>query len=350
MDQRCAQLENWLEQELPKLGVFDGREWQLSAVSGDASFRRYFRAQSGDMSWIAVDAPPEKENSLPFVTVAGELEAAGISVPHIYAHDLSQGFMLLEDFGDDLYMVKLNETTVCHLYGQALETLLTMQECQPSNGRMFPLYDRPLLSREVELFREWFLQKLLGIALDEQEQEMVEFLFNYVIDAALEQPTVFVHRDYHSRNLMYRENKAPGVIDFQDAVEGPLTYDLVSILRDCYISWPDEQVYEWVEGFRLSLIERGRVLPDSIYFKRWFDLMGAQRHLKAIGIFARLNIRDGKSGYLADIPRTMNYLIAVAAKTEELKPIAGWLVQKVVPQMSQSPYFETNVLDNWVVE
>lgn len=350
MDQRYTQLQNWLEQVLPQFEGFDCANWQLLAVSGDASFRRYFRAHSGESTWIAVDAPPAKEDSRPFVTIATELEVAGVSVPHVYQSDFTQGFMLLEDFGDDQYLAQLNDETVHSLYTDALNVLAVMQGCQPSNGRLFPLYDQPLLQREVELFREWFLQGLLELSLDADEQQMVDFLFNYLIDASLEQPTVFVHRDYHSRNLMFRDQQSPGVIDFQDAVEGPITYDLVSLLRDCYISWPDELVYAWVENFRLGLIERGRVMPDSVYFKRWFDLMGAQRHLKAIGIFSRLNIRDGKPGYLADIPRTLGYLIAVAAKTEELQHIAGWLVEKVVPVMRQSRYFDDNVLDDWVVE
>ena len=350
MDQRYGQLKDWVGQALLAFDGFDANNWQLLPVSGDASFRRYFRANSGGKSWIAVDAPPDKEDSRPFVSMADALESVGVSVPHIHQHDLQQGFMLLEDFGDDLYLAKLNETTVNELYSDALETLLVIQSCRPAAGSAFPLYDRTLLEREVALFSEWFLQKLLGIELDEDELQMVGFLFNYVIDSALEQPLVFVHRDFHSRNLMYRPGQAPGVIDFQDAVEGPVTYDLASILRDCYVSWPDEQVYGWVEGYRLKLIERGSVMPDAVHFRRWFDLMGAQRHLKAIGIFARLNIRDGKSGYLADIPRTMNYLISVAAKTEELKPVAGWLVQKVLPCMRKSQYFEADVLDDWIVE
>jgi aminoglycoside/choline kinase family phosphotransferase len=350
MDQRYSQLQSWLEQTLPQFEGFDQSDWQLSPVSGDASFRRYFRATSGAFTWIAVDAPPEKEDSQPFITIAGDLARVGVAVPQVHRSDLSHGFMLLEDFGDDLYLEKLNDATVETLYMDAMATLGVMQGCKPESGRYFPLYDQPLLKREVDLFRDWFLQQLLGMTLDQDEQEMVEFLFNYLIDAALEQPTVFVHRDYHSRNLMVRHEAPPGVIDFQDAVEGPITYDLVSLLRDCYVNWSDELVYKWVEQYRLGLIERGQIMPDSVYFKRWFDLMGAQRHLKAIGIFARLNIRDGKSGYLADIPRTMNYLIAVTAKTEELEHISGWMVQKVVPRMQQSPFFDNHVLDDWIIE
>ncbi len=347
MDQRLSQLQSWLEQELPRFEQFDAANWQLEAVSGDASFRRYFRAHSQGASWIAVDAPPEKEDSKPFITVAESLAAHGVDVPEVFSADLTQGFMLLGDFGDELYLPHLSADSVGTLYGAALDTLLSMQACPEQSLRPLPEYDLPLLEREVGLFKEWFLEKLLGFSLDETETRMVKFLFGYVIDAALEQPKVFVHRDYHSRNLMYREGQSPGVIDFQDAVRGPVTYDLVSLLRDCYISWPDDQVYGWVEGYRQALIARGQMMPDQQHFQRWFDLMGAQRHLKAIGIFARLNIRDEKPGYLADIPRTLNYLITVAAKTEELKPVAGWLVAKVIPAMRETPYFDSSVLDNW---
>lgn len=350
MDQRYTELKTWLEQVLADYSEFEVDNWRLESVSGDASFRRYFRALSGGRSWIAVDAPPEKEDSQPFVNVAKGLEMAGVSVPHIYQADLQQGFMLLGDFGDQLLLDQLNPGSVDQLYKQALDTLLVMQQCRNVPGGVLPDYDLPLLTREVELFLEWFLQKLLGLELDITDQQMVKLLFDYVIDAALEQPRVFVHRDYHSRNLMHREGLPPGVIDFQDAVLGPVTYDLVSLLRDCYIDWSDEQVYQWVEYYRQALLSRGQSMPDRFHFERWFDLMGAQRHLKAIGIFARLNLRDGKSGYLADIPRTMNYLISVAAKTESLKPVAGWLVVKVLPTMRRSEYFAENVLDHWVME
>ena len=349
MDLRYTDLKEWLLEILPEFSGFDSRNWQLETVSGDASFRRYFRAISGENTWIAVDAPPEKEDSRPFIEVATALERTGVPVPHIHNHDLSKGFMLLGDFGDDLYLDQLSNESVDGLYNEALKTLLLMQSCQPARGKELPLYDEALLRREVELFREWFVEKLLGVKSNDEAQRLVSFLFDYLIDSALEQPKVFVHRDYHSRNIMYRKDLAPGIIDFQDAVEGPVTYDLVSLLRDCYIDWPDEKVYGWVEGYRQDLIANGQNMPDSVYFKRWFDLMGAQRHLKAIGIFARLHIRDGKSGYLADIPRTLNYLIAVAAKVEELKPVAGWMVSELLPAMRNSEYFSDTVLDNWIV-
>ncbi|WP_286239841.1 aminoglycoside phosphotransferase family protein [Neptuniibacter halophilus] len=347
MDQRLAELKAWLEQVLVKFAEFDGDQWSLEPVSGDASFRRYFRALSGGQSWIAVDAPPEKEDSRPFVDVARALEAQGISVPHIYEADLEQGFMLLSDFGDQLYLPQLNPATVDRLYADALSTLLQMKDCQPRPGQPLPDYDEALLQREVELFRDWFLQQLLGISMTPEQKHLVDLLFNYLIDAALEQPRVFVHRDYHSRNLMYREGLPPGIIDFQDAVKGPVTYDLVSLLRDCYIDWPEEQVYAWVDDYRQALIAQGQMMPDVGHFRRWFDLMGAQRHCKAIGIFARLHIRDGKSGYLEDIPRTLNYLITVCGRYESLKPVGGWLVMEVLPAMRRSDYFADDLLTEW---
>ncbi|PIE24875.1 MAG: aminoglycoside phosphotransferase [Neptuniibacter caesariensis] len=349
MDQRYTELQAWLAQVLTGFSEFAADSWQLHAVSGDASFRRYFRVLSAGRSWIAVDAPPDKESSQSFVNVANGLKLAGVPVPHIYQADLKKGFLLLEDFGDQLLLDQLTPESVEGLYMQALDTLLVIQRCRDIPGGALSDYDLPLLLREVELFREWFLQKLLGVNLDDTDQQMLKLLFDYVIDAALEQPAVFVHRDYHSRNLMYREGMPLGVIDFQDAVLGPVTYDLVSLLRDCYIAWPDEQVYMWVEHYRQALIGCGQTMPDSSHFMRWFDLMGAQRHLKAIGIFARLNLRDGKAGYLADIPRTMNYLINATAKNESLKPVAGWLVVRVLPAMRQSEYFANDVLDHWVM-
>lgn len=349
MDQRYTELRTWLKQVLTQFTEFSPESWELTSVSGDASFRRYFRAVSNGKSWIAVDAPPDKENSLPFINVARALEQHSVAVPHIYEADLELGFMLLSDLGDELLLSQLNDDLSDELYGKALATLINLQSCpQPVSGAL-PEYDLPLLQREVDLFPEWFLEKLLGIELDQTDQLMLKLLFDYLLDAALEQPKVFVHRDYHSRNLMCCGDGL-GVIDFQDAVLGPVTYDLVSLLRDCYIDWPDEKVYRWVEGYRQALIQRGQMMPDQFHFNRWFDLMGAQRHLKAIGIFARLNIRDGKPGYLGDIPRTMNYLIGVAAKTEALKPVAGWLVVKVLPAMRKSEHFADDVLDHWVME
>lgn len=346
MDQRLEQLKEWLQKVLSGYPGFES-QWEINPVSGDASFRRYFRVLSGSSSWIAVDAPPEKEDSRPFIAVAETLEAQGVSVPQVFESDLAQGFMLLGDLGDELYLSHLNENSADELYTSALDELLLIQQCNDLKQGSLPPYDHALLTREVELFREWFLRELLGLELTEQDHFEVERLFHYVIDCALEQPTVFVHRDYHSRNIMYRPGCRPGVIDFQDAVRGPVTYDLVSLLRDCYIAWPDDKVYCWVEDYRKKLIGEGRVMPDTKHFQRWFDLMGTQRHLKAVGIFSRLLIRDGKAGYLADIPRTLSYILAVVRKTYELEPTADWLQSKVIPAMYDSPHFSDDLMNQW---
>ena len=348
MDQRFVELKNWLEGELPSFDGFKCDEWQLLPVSGDASFRRYFRALSGGCSWIAVDAPPEKENSRPFVAVAKTLEQQGVHVPHVYLADYELGFMLLSDLGDNLYLPQLNADSVDLLYAAALDELLKIQACDAVSGMALPSYDEALLSREMELFRDWFLSQLLGLSLSEVENKLLDRFFSSLVKSALEQNQVFVHRDYHSRNLMYQHEGSPGVIDFQDAVRGPVTYDLVSLLRDCYIAWPDEQVYGWVEGYRKQLLNHGLNVPDEDVFQSWFDLMGTQRHLKAIGIFARLNIRDGKPSYLQDIPRTFSYMQKVASKTPELSDVAKWLDSEVVPHMYRSGVWSDTELDQWV--
>lgn len=348
MDQRQDQLKIWLHKQLPGCTGFESSEWQLVPVSGDASFRRYFRVISGTQSWIAVDAPPDKEDSRPFIAVAETLADQGVTVPDVHKYDLQLGFMLLGDLGDDLYLGQLNEQNADKLYTDALNELFLIQQCQDLKQGSLPLYDHALLSREVELFREWFLGKLLGLELAEADHFEIDRLFHYVIDCALEQPSVFVHRDFHSRNIMYREGATPGIIDFQDAVRGPVTYDLVSLFRDCYIAWPDDQVYHWVEQYRQKLISNGRMMPDSGHFQRWFDLMGAQRHLKAIGIFSRLLIRDDKAGYLDDIPRTFSYLLAVTKKDYGLEPTANWLMQKVLPALYKSEHFSDDLLDQWL--
>lgn len=348
MDQRQHALAAWAEQWLSEEHGLQREQWQLTTVSGDASFRRYFRISAVESTWIAVDAPPDKEDSRPFVAVAQALSQQNVAVPEVYAYDFEQGFMLLSDLGDHLYLPQLTSAAAPELYSQALTELLKMQSCQQSTARPLPLYSSELLLQEMALFQDWFLQQLLQLSLDERDLFQVQRLQNFLLDSALEQPSVFVHRDYHSRNIMYREGQAPGVIDFQDAVWGPITYDLVSLLRDCYISWPDEQVYQWVEQFRLEVMQSGRMLPDARHFKRWFDLMGAQRHLKAIGIFARLQIRDGKPGYLADIPRTLSYVLAVTGKTYELQPIAEWLRERVLPAMYACEHFAAAELDKWL--
>jgi len=297
----------------------------LERASEDASFHRYFRLQAGDRSLVVMDAPPDKEDIRPFIHVAGLLEAAGVHAPAIHDHSLDHGFMLLEDLGSTDYLGRLSETTADALYGDALDSLLAMQA--GIRQADLPVYDRALLMREMALFRDWFLERHLGITLSPDQADSLAALFEQLAESALEQDRVFVHRDYHSRNLMVCPPDNPGIIDFQDAVIGPLTYDLVSLLRDCYIRWPARRVDEWALGYREKAVAAGLTEIDEAGFLRWFDLMGVQRHLKAIGIFARLNHRDGKPGYLGDIPRTLDYLTEVAERRPEIRPLIDLLVE-----------------------
>lgn len=325
MSERNTLLENWLRTDC---GLVD---FTLKPASEDASFRRYFRIFLPDGgARIVMDAPPEKEDCQPFVDIAGRLRRAGVHAPVVYAQDLEQGFLLLEDLGGESYLDVLDEQSVDRLYGDALAALISMQTC--IDPAQLPEYDRDLLLNEMDLFPRWLLERHLGLELSAQERDLLDQAFTELADAALEQPRVFVHRDYHSRNLMASREHTPGVIDFQDAVRGPVTYDLVSLLRDCYISWPPIQVDEWAWGYFQLCVQSG-VLQEQheSHFLRWFDLMGAQRHLKAAGIFARLAHRDGKTGYLDDIPRTLGYIVELALRREELAPLAAFLERRVLP-------------------
>lgn len=349
MDPRLRELKLWVEQTFNDLGLALSDQWQCEMVSGDASFRRYFRVLDRGRSWIAVDAPPEKEDSRPFVAVAQAWLPLGVAVPEIEAVDLEQGFMLLEDLGDVQYLGELNADSADQLYEMAFQQLVKIQSCRDLDGEALPPYDYAMLDREVLLFRDWFLKELLGLELSEAEERQLRDLFELLIGTALEQPQVCVHRDYHSRNLMLCDQERIGVIDFQDAVMGPVTYDLVSLLRDCYIAWPDERLEIWTASFveRIRHIDgMGDVPPEQ--FRRWFDLMGMQRHLKAVGIFARLKIRDGKAGYLPDIPRTFGYLLKVGAQYPQTQVTIDWLRARVVPQMYSSGLFDEAQLDHWL--
>jgi hypothetical protein len=326
MPQRIEALKIWLA-SLPMIGDYD-----FAPASGDASFRRYFRVTSGDRSYIAMDAPPEKEALLPFLQVARSFEAIGLNVPHRYAEDRARGFLLLEDLGSTLYLDRLNPATVERLYGDALGALVTIQACGPREG--LPLYDRDLLMREMELFREWLLERELRLTLSGAEHEMLDRTFSALAENALKQPQVCVHRDYHSRNLMVSPSHNPGILDFQDAVIGPVTYDLVSLLRDCYISWPRERVESWARGYFELALQSGVLRAEhEADFLAWFDLIKMQRHLKASEIFARLNRRDGKPGYLGDIPRTLGYILPLAERYPLLIGMERLLRSKVLPAL-----------------
>jgi hypothetical protein len=306
---RISAIRDWLPD-------FIGNDFELTPASEDASFRRYFRVRYDDHTRIVMDAPPDKENVRPFIDIARRLESVGLHAPHIYEIDLEQGFLLLSDLGSSSYLSQLNNDSVDRLYGDALDALVRMQDAPV---RDLPPYDETLLRREMELFRGWFLGTHLGRPLDALLNARMEVIYQPLVASALVQPRVFVHRDYHSRNLMIIDENNPGIIDFQDAVIGPVTYDLVSLLRDCYIAWPRLRVEAWALSFRDAAVDHGTLRPtDDETFLRWFDLMGVQRHLKAIGIFSRLNYRDGKSGYLGDIPRTLAYVHEVSGRYDEL--------------------------------
>jgi len=314
VDRRLEQLENWLKQE----GI---RYQNIAPASADASFRRYFRITNGEASFIVMDAPPEKEDCKPFIHIANMLFAFGLNVPQVLKQELEQGFLLLSDLGTTVFLSELNNDSVDELYDSAMKSLLLMQQ---KTAVDLPLYDETLLRNELRLFPEWYLNIQMKITLSEQQKQVLDNTFELLIENALAQPQVCVHRDYHSRNLMIntKQPDKPGIIDFQDAVIGAVTYDLVSLLKDCYINWPREKIESWVKDFHGQALSLGIIKAVSFdTFLRWFDLMGLQRHLKVAGIFSRLKHRDGKTGYLKDIPRTMDYVFDVIARYPEFKPI-----------------------------
>lgn len=330
--QRELALNQWARHALTELHLPVDTEFKLVPASDDASFRRYFRGASGEGSFIFVDAPPEQEDSAPFVHVARLLRAAGLNAPVVYREDMSLGFMMLTDFGDRLYYHLLPQggEVVDALYDDAVDTIVTMQQ-MGSPGSLGP-YDETLLRQEMELFTDWFLPLQLGLDISAGETRAIARVFDLMVANALGQPAAFVHRDFHCRNLMVVEEGNPGVIDFQDAVVGAVTYDLVSLLKDCYHRFPVDEVNRRVDAFRLRLMDEkiiGAVAEDT--FTRWFDLMGMQRHIKVAGIFSRLNLRDGKPRYLADIPRVVSYIVEVCERYEDLRPFGKWLEDRVVP-------------------
>jgi aminoglycoside/choline kinase family phosphotransferase len=326
-DTRLAALSAWLRDDL-RLSLD-----HLSPASSDASFRRYFRATVGERNYIVMDAPPAHEDVRPFIKIAGLLREAGVQAPQIHAQNLEQGFLLLCDFGNRLYLDSLNAATADDLYADALDSLSKIKSGVDCKRCGLPQYDEALLRREMDLCPQWFLAGLLGHETSPAEQSVLAETWQILIDSALEQPKVCVHRDYHSRNLMITDSDSPGVLDFQDAVVGPVTYDLVSLLRDCYIVWPQQRVENWVLGYHRRLSDEELIAEtDPQRFLRWFDLMGLQRHIKVLGIFARLNLRDGKPGYLADIPRVMNYVVEASRRHPELADFLAFLQDGIAEQ------------------
>ncbi len=331
-DGRLALLHEWLSREL------DIRPERVEPASSDASFRRYFRAFCAEGTYVVMDAPPGREDVRPYLRVTKLLEPLGIHVPHVYEADIERGLVLLEDLGHTPYLSRLSEPGAAGpLYGDALRTLARIQLRGAEAAGQLPPYDRAALRREMDLMPEWFLDRHLGLAPTSAQRDVLESVFEWLVEEALAQPQVFVHRDFHSRNLMVSARDNPGVLDFQDALRGPVGYDLVSLLKDCYIAWPRERVLEWVGAYRALLGGAGGPAgQDATQFLRWFDLIGVQRHLKVLGIFARLCHRDGKPGYLRDLPLTLRYVQDTSRRYAELAPLAELLEGRIAAELPRA--------------
>jgi hypothetical protein len=327
-DSRLALLRQWVTEDLGFAGA------RIEPASADASFRRYFRLIRGADSYIVMDAPPEKEPLAPFIGVAQSLIGIGLNVPVILARDLEHGLLLLSDLGTRQYLPELlAQRDVERLYADALDALVRLQTRGALPARSLPPYDRAALTREMELLPEWFLGRHLGSPPTSAERAMLGRLFEALAQSALAQPATFVHRDYHSRNLLITDEASPGILDFQDAVHGAVTYDVVSLLKDCYVAWPRERVVGWLLEYRERLLRAGFDLgADRGELIRWFDLMGLQRHIKVLGIFARLYYRDGKPGYLDDLPRVLAYVRDTAARYPETAEFARFIAERIDPR------------------
>jgi len=328
---RKAALAKWLQ------AVLAPQTFDLTTASADASFRRYFRVHTVSGTSIAMDAPPPLEDCRPFVHVAGLMLEAGLNVPKILAQDVERGFLLLSDLGDTTYLSQLGPSTADTLYRDAWHALVKLQLA--SRPGVLPPYDEALLTREMQLFPDWYISRHLGLTLDEKDSQLLQKIFATLNANLLAQPQVYVHRDYHARNLMMCGGEAqqnPGVLDFQDAVYGPITYDLVSLLKDAYIAWDEERVLDWtVRYWQAARHAELPVAADFADFYRDFEWMGVQRHIKILGIFARLYYRDGKDGYLKDMPLVMDYLRRACARYIELRPLLALLdrIEKNEPQV-----------------
>ncbi len=318
--QRQTQLQHWLD------SLAENTYTNLQPASADASFRQYFRVfnTQDNKTYIVMDAPPEKEDCRPFIQVTELIRSTGVNAPAIVAMDMQQGFLLLDDLGNKPYLDYLNINTADELYIDAIDALIKMQTIDA----MLPAYNETLLETELELFETWYLNRHLEVQLNEDQKASLNFIFKLLINNAEEQPQVFVHRDYHSRNLMITDNNNPGVIDYQDAVIGPISYDLVSLFKDCYIEWPREKIEHWLDLYLARLTPAHFIKKETLL--RWFDLMGVQRHLKVLGIFARLNYRDGKSQYLNDLPLTLKYVVNACEQYKELQPLKQLLEETTI--------------------
>ncbi len=329
---------SWIKNCLPEGNLLAG-PLHAEPLTGDAGFRRYYRLNTKP-SLIAVDSPPSKEKNLEYVNIAMVFQSHGLRTPLIYAVDFAQGFMLLEDFGDQLLQPLLSQQNYTKLYDQAEARLLDIQQL-PASLDIFPRYDAEQLSAEMALFNQWFVGELLGISLDKEEIALLDSLYQQLILSAQEQPQVLVHRDYHSRNLMLLDDKELGIIDFQDAVLGPITYDLVSLLKDCYVRWPAQQMRDRAVSFKnqTQRLNQDFEVTDQ-QFVRWFDLMGLQRHIKVMGIFARLALRDGKAAYLKDLPQVIQYSLEAANQYPEGSAFYQWFQRRISPLLSAQDWYQ----------
>lgn len=323
---RLDAVKQWLSRTIGTDG------FSIEPASSDASFRRYYRVTHQGASQIVMDAPPSHENCRPFVKVAQLFYDLGLHVPRVLEADLENGFLLLDDLGPTLYLSVLSAANASQLYGDATASLIKLHR---SGKQDLAPYDHKKLHTEMSLFPQWFMAQHLQIS-PEPYRDLLNKSFEQLSTSALAQPIVAVHLDFHSRNLTHLPEKNPGILDFQDAVMGPITYDLASLYRDCYIRWPTTQVEQWVQDYSLRLKAEGLIdAAQQGQFQQWFDMMGAQRHLKAVGIFARLNHRDGKPGYLKDIPRTLNYITEVCERYDALKEFGHFIRQVIHPAMLQ---------------
>lgn len=333
--EREQQLNRWVADQLGSTPA----SIKLKPIASDAGFRRYFRFATPSQ-WLAVDAPPQTEDSRQFVALARYLSEHKVNTPKILAVDETLGFLLVEDFGDELLHRQLTPTSADALYREAFKSLVSLAAC-PDQPTLIPRYDLELLRRELTIFSEWFVAALLGYQLNPAEDAMLDRLFKTLESSALAQPQCLVHRDFHSRNLLIRSGNSLGVIDFQGALWGGCTYDLVSLLRDCYIRWPADQVTAWALEYRQTAIKAGLLdanINEQTYL-RWFDWLGLQRHIKVLGIFARLNLRDGKPHYLKDLPLVIRYTLEVAQAYPELKPFADWFRDRLLPLAGQQAWY-----------
>lgn len=349
-------LAQWLSDFLPEHVILTGpggkeRGVELGSVSGDAGFRSYYRTNT-QPALIAVHAPPETENNFDFVRKGLVLGQAGVHTPKIYAVDYRAGFLLLEDLGEKSFLSELKKNPHAQVYSAGLETLMQIQSislpCSESeNDQVFSRYTSEILYREMQLFPQWFVARLLGLSLQADEEALLQDTFSRLSASALEQPQVVVHRDFQIRNLHLLGDGGVGVIDYQDALIGPATYDLVSLLKDCYIYLSEPQIQQYLEEYLVRALApatglAGDVLEglcDARLFRRWFDLMGLQRHIKVLGIFARLQLRDNKPNYLAELPLFIRYVLEASSCYPELGDFRQWFVDRILPVLPEQSWY-----------